>query len=469
MLFLVQNRILTVNRPKTWLTAASLVGATTITVKGVDSNQWANNDWLILGEIGTPNAEILQVNGAVSDGTSLTIDNAGSGGARFAHAADEPVYRIDYNKMKIFHAATVSGSKTELATVEVQPQSFESGYEDKLNTSGYGFVRFYNTQTGAVSPYSDAIPYTGQSPRSLAMMIQKVRTLCDEKDDDFITDSEINAAINDKQRDILNERLWTFNETQSSLSSVLNQFQYDIPSGIKTCHTIRMKSEPLAKLSQAQSEMYNWNSNTSYTNPTSVWIWQMKANLWPRPAASAETTQLDGAITDSDTSITTDANPFSIGDFYRFIIDDEVIYATGVTANGSNYTFTGCLRGQEDTTAASHLDNATVTERDIVFTGQAEPQDLVELNDITPVPEALVICYGVSADFCNGKLQKPTLGDRFELKYKDGIESLRNKYTLKLTSQFGRVKDPKELIADNSYIGNPNQYPQNVIAPPLTP
>lgn len=473
MLFLVQNRILTINRAKTYLTASAAVAGTTLTVKGVDSNQWANNDWIIVGEIGTPNAEIMQINGAVSDGTSLTVDNAGSGGLRFAHSVDEPVYRIDYNQMKVFHASTEEGAKTTLATVEVQPESFESRYEDKLNTSGYGFVRFYNTQTGAVSPYSDAIPYTGQSARSLAKMIQKVRMLCDEQDDDFISDSQINAAINDKQRDILNERLWTFNEVVYSTSTIENQFQYDKPSTIKTLHTVRVKTEPLAKISQAQWEMYNWNTNTSSTNPTTCSIWSEKVMMYPRPAADAANTNLSAAINDTVTDIEVDdATGFTLGDFYRFIIDDEVIYATAMTVNGSpatSYTFTGCLRAQEGTTAASHLDNATVTERDIVYTGQAEPEDLVELNDLTPIPEALVVCYGVAADFCNGKLQKPTLGDRYELKYKDGIKSLEDKYTLKLTSQFGRVKDPRELITDNSYIGNPNQYPQNVIAPPLTP
>lgn len=472
MLFLVQNRTLTLNRPKTWLTVATSVAATSLTVKGVDSNAWANNDWIILGEIGTPNAEILQINGAVSDGTALTVDNAGSGGARFAHAVDEPIYKIDYNQVQFYRATTEDGSKTTLSTGEVQPESFETRYDDVVNTTGYGFVRFYNSFTTSFSPYSDAIPYEGQSARSLAKMLTKVRTLCDEKDDDFLSDSEINAAINDKQRDILNERLWTFNEVIYSTSSVLNQFQYPKPETIKTLHTVRMKTEPLAKISQAQWEMYNWNTNTSSANPTNVSIFGEKVNVWPRPAADAETTNLAAAIDEDDTDIEVDdSTAFTIGDFYRFIIDDEVIYATGVTVNGSpatSYTFTGCLRGQEDTTAASHLDNAEVTERDIVYTGQAEPQDLTQLNDITPIPEALVICYGVSADFLNGKLQKPTLGDRYELKYKEGIESLRNKYTLKLTSQFGRVKDPRELITDNSYIGNPNQYPQSVIAPPLT-
>ena len=79
MLFLSRNEELIKNREKTYLTAAVAVAGTTLTVRAVDAGGgtttvWANNDYIILGEIGAKNAELLQVNGAVSDGTSITID-----------------------------------------------------------------------------------------------------------------------------------------------------------------------------------------------------------------------------------------------------------------------------------------------------------------------------------------------------------------------------------------------------------
>lgn len=466
MRFLTQNRILTQNRPFTVLTAAVAAAGTTLTVKAVDTNAWADNDWIIVGEIGTQNAEIMQINGAVSDGTSLTIDNAGSGGLRFAHSIDEPVYRVDYNKYKVYRATTVDGSKTLLATQEVQPDFFESMYEDSANATGYGFVAFFNSFTNAQSPYSDAIPYTGQSLASLAKMISKVRSLTDEESDEFISDSEITNAINDKQRDILSERLWTFNEAEYSTPGIQYQFDYAKPSQLKTIHTMRYATWPLRNISQARWEMLHWDTNQNTTTPTHVAIFEDKARIYPTPQASSQTTQLNGAITASDTTITVDSTDgFLIGDYYRFTIDSEVIYAT--FADEDNEQFTGCLRGQEGTTAASHLDNATVTQNDIVFTGQLEPVDLDALNDETIIPEPIVVCYGVATDFCMGKLNKETLGDRYQIKYTNGIEGLRNKYTLKFTSQFGRVRDPKEVISDNGRIENPNDFPQNVIAPPL--
>src|SRR3990167_287705 len=127
MLFLVRNLELIKNREKTYLTAAVAVAGTTLTVRAVDSNAWADNDWILVGEIGSKNAEILQINGTVSDGTSLTIDNAGSGGARFAHAVNEPVYRTPYNQIEFSRATTITGSKTVLATNELQVDESKIG------------------------------------------------------------------------------------------------------------------------------------------------------------------------------------------------------------------------------------------------------------------------------------------------------------------------------------------------------
>src|SRR5690606_19177849 len=137
-----------------------------------------------------------------SDGTSLTVTATG-----FAHAIDEPVYRVDYNQTRFYWSSTDdSADSTLLTTHELQPESAETRYEDSSHQTGYGFARFYNSETTELSPFSAAIPYTGQSQRSLAKMISKIRTLMDEKQDDFITDNEITDAINDKQRDIIHER-----------------------------------------------------------------------------------------------------------------------------------------------------------------------------------------------------------------------------------------------------------------------
>ena len=160
------NKSLIDDREKTVLTVAAAAGSTTITVAGVDSNAWADNDYIILGEIGTPTAEVMQINGTVTDGTSLTIDRSGSSNTRFAHAIGEPVYRIDYNRAEFNRSATNSTTGVAvLTTAEIQPDDEFTRYEDTANTTGYGFIRWNNQTSGAFSSYSDGVNYdsTGAS------------------------------------------------------------------------------------------------------------------------------------------------------------------------------------------------------------------------------------------------------------------------------------------------------------------
>ena len=97
--------------------------------------------------------------------------------------------------------------------------------------------------------------------------------------------------------------------------------------------------------SAAQSSAYGWG--TGYFGgsiPTSV------------------TNQLNGALNNSSATVTVDSTTgFSVGSASvpgRINIDSELITYTGSTAT----TFTGCVRGTNGSTAASHLDNAIVTD-----------------------------------------------------------------------------------------------------------
>jgi len=460
MLFLIRNQILTENLERTALTSAVSAAATSLPVRAIDANAWADNDWVILGEIGTENAELVQVNGTPADGVTLTIDDGGSGGARYSHSADEPVYRINYNQVRIYRAATAAGSRTLLATVEISPSDFETRYDDIINSTGFGFAEFYNSANTNQSPLSDAIPYDTQSDGSLTQLIGQVRTHLDEEDDSFITDLQITKALNTRQRDVLNDRLWTFNEGELTESSVANQFDYPIDSTIKTLHTVRFNSTPLKYYGRAQWERFNYNTDSTSDTPLVVSVFSNQMRFFPRPSTAAPASTLSADITATATSITlVAATGFERTDYYRFIIDTEVIYATMLSGN----TFTGCLRGREGTSAAAHSAADVVTERNIVYTGQLYAVDLERQNDETVIPEPDLLAYGAAADLANGKLKDPERGDRLELKFASLFVSLQNKFSLKFSSQMGRVKTPAEV----GFMGlrNPNDFPENIIAP----
>lgn len=468
MLLSVNNRTLIEDRhTPTFLTAAVAAAGTSLTVIAVDSVEWADNDYVLLGHIGAPTAEILQVNGAVSDGTSITIDQGGSGGCRFAHAIGEPLYKIDYNQVEFYRGATNSTSSlSTLTTTEIHPDDEFTRYEDTANTTGYGFVRFKNQTSGAYSSYSDGVNYeaSGESssydPRTLYRLRRRVRVLLDElRPTSKLRDDQIDDAINDKQRDIAHAFLWSFYEVERSFSAVANQFAYDIPATVQKVYNVTFETQPLMPINYDMWKSWNWNRNSSVAIPSHVSIWNRQILVYPRPSTAAGTTTLGAAISSTTaTSITVaSSSSFKRGDYYRFIIDSEVIYATASTST----TFTGCLRGQEGTTAATHSDGATVTERDIVYTGHVEPTNLLDAQDRTNIPEPDLLAYGAAIDLAP-YVEKKDLIPSFEAKYTIKFKELEGKYSVKHTAKLSRVKDASEVISNDNYPINPNDYPSSI-------
>lgn len=467
MLLKAFNRTLIEDREKTYLTAAADVAATTITVAAVDSNSMADNDYFIIGEIGTENAEVMQINGAVSDGTSLTIDNNGSGGLRYAHAIGEPVYRILYNRVEFNRNSTDSTSGvTVLATSEIQPDDEFTRHEDTSNTTGFGFVRFNNETDATFSSYSDGVNYestgdrSSRDPRTLWVIRKKVRQLLKSEDDGRLTDEIVDNAINDKQRDIAHLKLWSFYENERSLSAVANQFAYDIPSTVMNIYSSRFDTQTLVFINKQKWDILHWDTDTSTQDPSEICIWNRQLLFHPRPSDAAATTAINAGagISATATSVTVDAtSAFNRGDYYRFIIDSEVIYAT----NSTSTTFTGLLRGREGTTAATHADDAVITERDIVYNTHEEPADLIDTQERTAIPEPDALAYGAVIDLAP-LVDKEDLIEFFELKYTKIIESLENKYAAKYEGSFGRVKYPEELMETSVRRNDPNQFPTNI-------
>jgi len=476
MLLKAFNKSLIRDREKTYLTASGSAGDTTITVASTDlapdgasSNTWTDNNYMIVGEIGSENAEIMQINGAISSATSFTVDREGqAGGLRYDHSVGEPVYRIGFNRVEFSRNTTDTTSGVSvLTTVRLQPDDLFTRYEDVTNTTGYGFARFNNETSGAFSSYSDGVNYaaTGTSssrdPRTLWMIRKKVRDLLDETDDSKLDDEKISESVNDKQRDIAHMRLWPFYETERSFASVANQFAYALPTTVQKIHSIRYDTQPLIILTKNDWDLNHWDTDQSTADPSHATIWNRELLLYPRPSGSAQTTTINdtSGISATDTTITVaSTSGFNRGDYYRFIIDSEVIYATASTAT----TFTGARRAREGTSAASHSDGATVTERNIVYTAHVEPTDLIDTQARTLIPEPEVLVYGTAMDLALF-LQDSNKHDRLFEKYTAAVESLKAKYGEKQSGQFGRIKDASEVIEGTALPKlNPNLFPRDI-------
>ena len=473
MILKAYNRALIEDREKTYLTAAVAAGGTALTVAAINADvgsnsTWADNTYIILGEIGSPTAEVLQMAATASDGTSLTIDQLGAGGARFAHSIGEPVYRINYIRVEFNQNSTnTTSGVTVLATQLIQPDEEYTRYEDTTNTTGYGFVRWNNQTSSTFSIYSDGVNYeasgegSSYDPRTLWRLRKRIRVLLDEdRPTSKLSDDMVRDAMNDKQRDIGHSRLWSFLEGERSFSIVANQFAYDIPITVQKIYQVMFDTQPLIYVNYETWKQLHWDSNSSSDSPSHYTIWNRQLLIYPRPSTASSTTAINDAagISATATSVTVDATSgFNRGDYFRFIIDSEVIYATASTST----TFTGLLRGREGTTAATHADDATITERDIVYSTHVEPTDLLDTQDRTAIPEADVISYGAAVDLAPiaGKQELIT---SFKQIYDQKFKELETKYATKQTSQFGVVKSADEKFSSSRLIRNPNLYPSSI-------
>lgn len=446
-------------RESTIMTQAANAGATSILVD--DNSGISQNDLLFCGQLGSEATETLKVTGAVTYGTALTVGAPPTGyasGIIFNHPAGTPVYKVDYDQVEFYRATTVDGSKTLLATVTIQPDDLYTRYDDTANTTGYAFFRFKNSISGAVSTYSDGVSYSGYQDLSLFTIRTRTRRYLTDKDGrpiTFFTDGEINDAINDAIRDIAAElRLPNF-QTQYSFSTIANQINYDLstwtdsdgnPAYWGGVYDITWQTQPLVKIDEKTYNDLNWNANSTGT-PYNYFIRGKQVLMWPTAGSAAQTTALNGAISATDATITVDSTS-GFAPKGRFIVDSEVISYSAATATA----FTGCTRGIEGTTAASHLDNAVVTSRDIIITFFQRPQKLVQQTDISQIEDPdLVAVVTAQALAFNRVPDDKGLMDRFTQRRDMKVKLYMNMFGTQYADNFGRAKRKGEVLRNTLY------------------
>ena len=167
-------------------------------------------------------------------------------------------------------------------------------------------------------------------------------------------------AINEAVRYINQKEFnYPFNNTTASKTLTTGTVRYSLPSSTKTVdyNTFRVKKDSDlgvggGRLATLDYHEYINNFITQEDNIT--------------------TNNLNGSLNDSATTITVDSTTGfdSTGTIY---IENEQITYTGT----SSTTFTGCTRGANSTTAASHSDDVQVAQ----FTSGGVPQYIVRTPD----------------------------------------------------------------------------------------
>lgn len=209
------------NLERSYLTQGISLGVSAITVD--NNNNFAQNDRIMIGEMGREKTEIVTVTGAVSAGQSLTI-----GTTVFPHEANEPVTRLRYDQVKYYRSTTgSSGTYTLLTTVamDVDNADLLTNYDDVSGVASYYYkVTLYNSISTLESSLSDPIAGSGYSRNSVGFMIDEILREVGDQNEEFTDRTEILGWFNEVNDDLLLKvrRPYSFLHTRVAISRVAN-------------------------------------------------------------------------------------------------------------------------------------------------------------------------------------------------------------------------------------------------------
>ena len=121
-----------------------------------NNHGFANQYFVCVGWEGNETAELVQVNAAVTEGTSITVDALTK-----AHRKGEPVTVFRFNKRKFYGSTTASGSYTELTSLG-SPKTISvdnpSGTSLEYTGSTYSYFKatYYNSQDTTETDLADS-------------------------------------------------------------------------------------------------------------------------------------------------------------------------------------------------------------------------------------------------------------------------------------------------------------------------
>lgn len=208
----------------------------------------------------------------------------------------------------------------------------------------------------------------------------EVRRRIGEASSAFFTDAEITSLLNEAQRDFASEE--GVIEGDRGFALVANQYEYTPPADfINTRYLLFEEDTKLRYLSQR--ELFNvLRADPNQTGDPIYWaIWEKKIRVFPTPSAAADSTQLDGAINNTVTTITVDSTT-GFPTSGRIKINSEEIHYYNTSAT----QFLQCVRGQAGTSAASHSDNDTVDELNLRLFYYKDPTAMSADTDTPDIP-----------------------------------------------------------------------------------
>jgi len=314
------NRTLTQGAKYSYLSANYLSGVATFDVDNIAG--FADNDYLLLGEMGFETTEIVQIKG-VPAGSSIVLEAATS----FAHPESTRVTIIPYNQVRFYHTATATYATTDPVTgyIAIQADSYFSIASDTTNTTGFGWFAFYNEETTKSSQNSNAIPYTGFKPNSVKKILDGFFSLLNNKEQKLISNDEAFSWLNEgysvakTELNLVNNEYGASDDT--SITVVSGTKEYDLEDDFNDIISVWNDTDNNEIDAIDISKVTEWDENTG--NETKYYLRGDYIGFSPTPTSAAT---IKYRYNSNITTLTSIYDNVSLPDNSYFILKDFMLY-----------------------------------------------------------------------------------------------------------------------------------------------
>lgn len=212
------------NLEMSYLSYAYQAGVTSVAVR--NNERFVNGKKILLGVMGYEKTEIVSIAGAVTPGTALTIS-----ATLFPHEADDPVYQLKYDKIKIYRSTTgIDGSYDSLATVDidVDNENLRTIYDDVSGLTSYYYkISYYDSVEDVESELSDPIPGTGYDRGTTGSLINEFFEEVGDTTQENMSVSEALGIMNEVNDDLVTASRrpfrWMYKKIKLSTDGGLNR------------------------------------------------------------------------------------------------------------------------------------------------------------------------------------------------------------------------------------------------------
>ena len=283
------NRTLTKNAKFSYLAQNYASGVTSLVI--VNSNGFAANDHILLGEFGNETTEIVKPSVVTASTHTLTVP-----ATKFAHAESTRVTIIPYNQVKFYYTATATydtNNEIQAGYLDVAADEVFTTDEDTSNTTGFGWFVFFNSETNATTTNSNAIPYADFASNSVKKIFDSFFSLLNNTEQKLISNSDAFRWLNEGYSMAQNELNLVNREykaTSTTITTTATTAEYTLPTDFSDMSSLTDDNNDLrVEIEEIKlSDFKAWGADTG--NNIKYYLRGAVIGFSPTPATGTTTT-----------------------------------------------------------------------------------------------------------------------------------------------------------------------------------